>query len=173
MYSKQLNFRKFILKENLQLLGDKIGNLLKDLQELQENYQDIGMKTTLATVENLTSDIQAILRGHWDSSQKKHLKSLQKVGVRLSKLLDEKDDFEKALTDCVEELKNIATKLEVPLNDLGTTGKESQTSQTPETNNTEKEPVDINPQAQPVSGFDTSGAPPLGEPSEIQNPNAI
>ena len=77
------------------------------------------------------------------------------------------------MTDCVEELKNIATKLEVPLNDLGTTGKESQTSQTPETNNTEKEPVDINPQAQPVSGFDTSGAPPLGEPSEIQNPNAI
>ncbi len=173
MYNKVLNFRRFIVLENLQLLGDKIGTLLKNLQELQENYKDIGMVTTCNTIEVMISDIQSILRGHWDSSSKKHFKELQKVGIALSKLLEEKDDFEKVLTDCVEEVKAIATKLNVPLNDLGNSGMDSQTSQTPDPNNTDKEPIDIDPQAQPVSGFDTSGAPPLGQPSEIQNPNAI
>lgn len=173
MYNEMLNFKKFIILENLQLLGDKIGNLLKDLQELQENYKDIGMTTTCNTIETIISNIQSILRGHWDSSNKKYFKNLQKIGIALSKLLEEKDDFEKILSDSVEEIKSIAMKLNVPLNDLGTSGKESQTSQTPDSVNTEKQPVDINPQAQPVSGFDTSGAPSLGEPSEIQNPNAI
>jgi hypothetical protein len=174
MYNKILNFRKFIVLENLQLFGDKVGNLLKDLQELQENYKDIGMNSTCQTIEKIIADIQPILTGHWDSSNKKYLKGLQKVGVALSKLLEEKDDFDKVLADCVEELKNITTKLNVPINDLGTSGMESQTSQTPEKSNTEKQPIDdINPQAQPISGFDTSGAPPLGQPSEIQNPNAI
>ena len=53
MYNEMLNFKKFIILENLQLLGDKIGNLLKDLQELQENYKDIGMTTTCNTIETI------------------------------------------------------------------------------------------------------------------------
>jgi hypothetical protein len=177
MSFNRISFKNFILRENIELLGNKIGYIYSASTDLQSNYKDLGPKMTSKQLQKIASDIQALIQGHLATENKKQIETLRDLGVAIMKELDpqysEKLGVEQLLNLVVEGLKSISEKLGVPINDLGVEPGDEGSIPTNKDNTTKPKDMEINTAAQPVSGFDSSAAPALGTPPEQQNPNVI
>ncbi len=176
MNNKVLNFKYYIFKENIKMLGSKIGDIISNFEKAIEQYDVVGLKTSMHNIAEISADIRSLIQGHMATENKKYMKELQKIGVALEKMIENKQgDSKKTLEDCASSLKNIAKEIGVPLNDIGVAPEETlqDKQQKDKTNTVKSTDLDINPQAKPVSGFDLGNAPALGSPPEVQNPNSI
>jgi len=178
MSFEKISFKNFILNENIELLGDKIGLIYTSVTNLQNDFKDLGPKMTSKELDKIVSDIKTIIKGHLATDNKKHMETLRDLGVAISKELDPKNDKKNGtenLLDSVEGgLKGILEKLGVPINDLGVPPEDDSTGLSSNKDNTTKpKDLEINPAVQPVSGFDSSAVPPIGSAPEQQNPNSI
>lgn len=114
-----ITFKDFIIEENKVYLGQKIGDILSALQELDKNKIGMGTRQLVSNSERIVAQIRKILHGNWSKKEKQWLIFLQKVGVAISKALEEKDQLEDVISSCVHELENLLTKMKVPMNSLG------------------------------------------------------
>jgi hypothetical protein len=178
MAFEKISFKKFMIKENIELLGEKIGSIYSKAKNLQDSFNDIGPKMTAKELQGIISDIQSVIKGHLAVDNKKNMGILQDLGVAISKEIDpknkEKNGMEWLMSLVTDNLEQLSTKLGVPINDLGvSTNDDASAPEENKDSTTKPKDLDINPAAQPVSGFDSGAVPALGNPPEQQNPNSV
>lgn len=113
-----MKFRDFLLNENRAYLGQRIGDILNSLQELEENGKSLGTRQMVRDSEGVVNQLRRILHTHWGKEEEKHLKPLQKVGVALMKAIEEKSNLPDAIGGSTREMEKLMTDMKVPVNKL-------------------------------------------------------
>lgn len=112
-------FKSFLLNESKHYLGQRSGDILTALQNLQEDSVNMGNRALIRACQGIVNQIRRILKGRWDDEDINYLKSLQKVGVAIMKSIDENEDMQEVISSSVMELEDLLKKLQVPINSLG------------------------------------------------------
>lgn len=113
-----MRFKDFILNESSHYLGQKVGDILTAAQELRDDANNMGTRDLIRFSERLVNQIRRILHSNWPREEKKHLLTLQKVGVALMKSIEEKDDLPGTVAGCAASLEKLVANLGVPINKL-------------------------------------------------------
>jgi hypothetical protein len=116
----EIGFRDFLLNENRAYLGQRLGDILNALQDLNDNAQGLGTRQLVSNSENIVNQIRRILHTRWSDREEPHLKTLQKVGVGIMKAIEEKDDLPGVLQSASQEVEQLMGRLDVPANKLAT-----------------------------------------------------
>jgi hypothetical protein len=114
-----IHFKNFLLNEESQYFGAKIGDVLNAVQELASDSQNMGSRHLTRLVEQVVNQIRQILRSRWSAQQRPYLEQIQKAGVALMKAIDEQGDLPATLNSVVYELQVVSKKLGTPLNQVG------------------------------------------------------
>lgn len=114
-----MRFKQFILNESNAYLGQKVGDILTASQELSDDSKNMGTRDLIRFSERIVNQIRRILHSNWPKEEKKHLLTLQKVGVALMKAIEDKDDLPGTIAGTVGILEKLVGKLGVPINKLG------------------------------------------------------
>lgn len=113
-----MGFKLFLLNEEKSLLGHKIANVLTGVQNLQDDVGGMGVRQIARIAEELVNQIRKILHGEWHSQYDPVLRDLQRVGVALSKAIEEKDDLKELIPVASQVLAKASAKLGVKTNTL-------------------------------------------------------
>lgn len=114
-----MDFKNFLILEQREYLGEKVGDILTSVHELLSSEKQIGARQLVNNSENIVNQIRKILHSSWQKSERKFLKKLQKCGVAIMKAIEEKDDLKEILNSVSAELENITSKIGTPINKLG------------------------------------------------------
>tara|TARA_Y100000034_G_scaffold136085_2_gene210726 strand:+ start:2759 stop:3316 length:558 start_codon:yes stop_codon:yes gene_type:complete len=114
------DFKYFLLNENRVFLGERIGDILNSLQELEEESPHMGKRQLIRHADRIVSMIRRIVHSSWPKNEKKHLKHLQKVGVALAKAIDEKGEIADIIGGASSELTELLNKMGSPIHQIGT-----------------------------------------------------
>lgn len=117
---KGMDFKGFLLTEGNGYLSDRVNDVLTGVHELLQARKQMGTRQLVKNAESIANQIRKILHASWPHSQVKYLKVLQKCGVALMKTIDEKGDLHDTFNSVRNELEQLASKLKVPANSLGT-----------------------------------------------------
>jgi hypothetical protein len=114
-------FGDFLLNEGRVYLANKIGDILTALQNLSEDAQGgLGRRACERGVQKVVDQIRRVLHSHWDDTEKNALEVLQTVAVGLMVGLEKTEvDLPSLMASAVESIQDISSKLEEPLNNLG------------------------------------------------------
>jgi hypothetical protein len=161
----QISFRKYLLNESDEYMGNKIGDVLTALHDLVEQGSSMGTRQLMFNVEAVVRQIRGILHTNWSKEEQKHLHTLQKVGVSLMKGIDgknkNKEDIGSVIQGAVQEIEELAKKMGTPQNNLGSPAapdKAPETLQQPQ-----KTPPKGKSAPTPPNGPEAAPTPP-GEP---------
>lgn len=158
---RKIKFKDFLLNENRSYLGEKIGNILTAVHDLDEEGKTMGMRQMMRFCEKIVALIRRILHSNWPRTEQKHLKTLQKIGVAIMKGIEEKQDLRELMPSIKQELEQLSQRLGVPVNDVGPENSDkpdletspdaqNDASQAPQQNNQSAPPQQLNaPPAQP------------------------
>lgn len=113
-----MEFKEFILNENKNYFGEKLGNILNALHDLIEDGKSMGVRNFSKQSEIIVSQIRSILHSGWSKSEEKYLKKLQKIGVAIMKSIEEKNNLEEVLQSSAHELEKILSDLGVPIQNI-------------------------------------------------------
>jgi hypothetical protein len=113
-------FKEFIINENKVYLGQKVGDILNALQDLNDNAKGMGTKYLVRSAEGIVNQIRRILHNQWSKQEEYPLKRLQKVAVAIMKAIEDKDDLEPILVSSAEELQDAMSDMDAPINKLPT-----------------------------------------------------
>lgn len=165
-----LDFRLHLLTEDKSYLGKRVGDILNGLQDLSQNAPSMGTREVNKNAETIVNQIRRIVKTNWPQDDKKHLESLQKIGVAIMRAIEEKGDLESTLTNSTQEMEQTMKSLGVPINDLGTPDNVAQSpddaSGTAEPQGSEnpdgqKQPdSSVPPETQPTGGPAAPAPPP-------------
>lgn len=114
-----LQFKDFLLNENRVYLGQKIGDILSAVHDLQQDEPGMGERHYVRFAEKIVTAIRRILHTPWPRSEHQYLKQLQKIGVALAKTIDEKGELKQLMPNVKQELEQLSGKLGVPINQMG------------------------------------------------------
>lgn len=114
-----MKFKEFLLNESTAYFGERIGDILNALNDLEENGRSTGVRYQVRSSEQIVNQIRQILHSNWSDKEKKYLEKLQMVGVAICRAIDEKDDLSDVLSASRHELEQISAKLGTPVNSLG------------------------------------------------------
>jgi hypothetical protein len=114
------DFRCFLLTEEKAYLGQRVGDVLNALQELNDHAPHMGKRHLMRIIVNIVKQIRRILHGSWTYEEEKYLKELQKIGVALMKSLDNNEDLIQAVSSCTDACEKLSDKIETPINNLAT-----------------------------------------------------
>lgn len=127
----KISFKDYLLNENKAYLGQRIGDILAALQELEQNSKGMGTRQVVANAERAVNQIRRILHGNWSKKEDKYLKKLQTVGVALAKAIEEKDNLLDIIPSAVSELEQLSGNLGTPLHSLGADTQDAESAPTP------------------------------------------
>ena len=133
-----MNFKDFLLNEGKAYFGQRVGDVLNAISDLEENGKSMGTRQLLRNSEAVVNQIRRILHTNWPKSEENNLNILQKVGVALARTLDpktekaEKDDIFSVISSAKSELEKISEKLGVPANKKSEEAPEETPQQPPE-----------------------------------------
>lgn len=117
-----MEFKQFLLNESHAYLGQKIGDVLNAVEDLDENGKSMGMRQVMRNAEGIVNQIRRILHSSWPKTENKTLKKLQKAAVSLARALDpkkkkeEQDDIYSIVASVKNELEKLSGKMGVPVN---------------------------------------------------------
>ena len=118
-----MRFKEFLLNEQQAYLGQKVGDILTAAQELRDDAKNMGTRDLTRFSERIVNQIRRILHSNWPREEKKHLASLQKVGVAIMKSIEDKDDLPGTISGAAGVLEKLVADLGVPIHKLATTDK--------------------------------------------------
>lgn len=116
-----IRFKQFILNESQAYLGQKVGDILTAVQELNDDAPNMGSRDLIRFSERIVNQIRRVLHSNWPREEKKHLAVLQKVGVALMKAIEEKDDLQGVISSSNSMLEKLVSDLGVPIHKLAVT----------------------------------------------------
>ena len=111
-------FKVFLINEERGYLGQKVGDVLTSMQDLQSDMENIGSRHLTRLAEELVNHIRKILHNQWGAKNYKHLGELQKIAVAIQKTIDDKGDLKGILPAAAQALQNLSGSLGVKVNDL-------------------------------------------------------
>jgi hypothetical protein len=158
------SFKYYLLNEARVQLGQRVGDILNAVNDLEQNMDSMGTRQQVKNAELIANQIRRILHSNWREQEKEHLEDLQKIGVAILKAIEEKDDLKGILNSVKSELENISGGLGTPVQQLNKPedGKEQQgdEQESPEpAPPMEQPPQEQQPQQQPQMP-----QPPMGQP---------
>lgn len=122
-----MEFKNFLLNEqqikqdeSKKYLGQRIGDVLSSIHDVEENGKAMGNRKVMKNTLQIVNQIRNILHDQWPSFFQPYLEIIQKVGVALAKAVEEKGDAVEILASGAEELENLLAKMGVPINQIGT-----------------------------------------------------
>ncbi len=124
--SNKINFRNFLLNEDKYYLGQRVGDVLTALQDLQQNGESMGRRQMTANAQRIVDQIRSVLHSNWSKKEEKYLKSIQKAGVAIARAIEENDDLEEVLPTATKELEQVVSQMGVPVNSLATPPEETE-----------------------------------------------
>lgn len=113
------NFKDFLLNENKDELGQKIGDILNAIHDLKDNAHPMGLRQLNRNAEKIVNQIRRILHSNWSKKEEKTLEVLQKVGVAIMRAMDEKDDIHAIIDAAASEIEQLSGDIGAPINNLG------------------------------------------------------
>lgn len=111
-------FENFLLNEDNRYLGQKVGDVLTSVQDLQDDINNLGSRHLSRLATEIVNEIRKIIHSRWKPEQSKHLKELQKVAVALQKTIDERGDLKEIIPAAAQALQDLSGKLGVRVNNL-------------------------------------------------------
>jgi|FreactcultureFD7_1027221.scaffolds.fasta_scaffold25556_2 hypothetical protein len=174
-----MRFKEFILNESQAYLAQKVGDILTAAQELRDDSKNMGSRDLVRFSERIVNQIRRVLHSNWPREEKKHLITLQKVGVALMKSIEDKDDLSGTISGSTEALEKLVSDLGVPIHKMATTDAAPETesktgtdsavqTQSPQNKNTQAQtqPQDATPDqaAPPQNPQDMERSEPVGPP---------
>ena len=87
------------------------------LQNLHDDAEHLGARQILKASQGIVNQIRRVLHETWPDTEMDSLKTLQAIGVALSKAIDENADLNDVVASAVEELQQASSGK--PVNDLG------------------------------------------------------
>ena len=113
----KLDFTLYILNETKTHLSQKIGDILSALQNLHDDADHLGTRQLLKASQGIVNQIRRVIHETWPDTEMDSLQILQKIGVALSKAIDENTNLKDVIASSVEELQQASGGH--PVNDLG------------------------------------------------------
>ena len=113
-----MSFKNFLLNEDTNYLGRKVGDVLTAAEQLQGDMENIGSRHLNRLAEKIVNQIRKILHGSWSQKQHHHLEKVQKIAVAIQKTIDERGDLKEILPSAVAELQNVSNSLGVKVNNI-------------------------------------------------------
>lgn len=123
-----MRFKEFVLLEQKQYLGQKVGDILTAAQELNDDAKNMGSRDLSRFSERIVNQIRRLLHNNWSKENQLYLKELQKIGVALMKAIKEKGDLEQTVAGVTGALESLVSKIGAPINKIASpeTGKGSE-----------------------------------------------
>ena len=173
-----MKFKNYLLNENRAYLGEKVGDILNAVHDLEQEGENMGARQMMKFSEKIVARIRRILHSNWSQTEEKFLKSLQKVGVALMKAIEEKNDLRELMPQIKQELEDVSGKLGVPVNTLAAPegeeipknpppGEPGQQHQTPTTEPLDNQQPGMQPGQPPPMQGSVPGAPMMSPPSPM------
>ena len=116
--SKRFRLRDFLVTEERQFLGARIGDILGAMQKLREESPNIGKRHLMRLIRENVSQIRRLLHSNWTYDEQPYLKELQKIGVALMKGLDNNQELPALVSSCTAILEKMTEKLGEPTNNI-------------------------------------------------------
>lgn len=113
-----MSFKRFLINEEKNYLGNRVGDVLTAAQELEQDMESLGSRHLNRLADNVVNQIRKILHGHWSSKSEKYLQKLQRVAVAIKKTIEDKGDLKQILPTAIQELETISGELGVKVNNL-------------------------------------------------------
>lgn len=113
-----MEFKNFILNENKAYFGQRVGDILNALQDLNDSAENMGARHLVSNAETIVNQMRRIIHTHWSQSEESNLIILQKCGVAIMKAIEEKDDLIPVLKACQQHVEEIIGEKETSINDL-------------------------------------------------------
>lgn len=113
-----MRFKEFLINENQSYLAQKIGDILTASQELRDDVKNMGGRDVIRFTERIINQIRRILHSNWTKEELKTLKVLQKIGVSLSKGIEEKDNLPEIISTTTSLLEKLSADLGQPINKI-------------------------------------------------------
>jgi FtsZ-interacting cell division protein ZipA len=176
----RLDLKEFLFCENKVYLGQRIGDILSSLQDLEQNKGGMGTRQLVANADRIVGQIRKILHGTWSKKEQSYLKHLQKAAVGLARAIEEKDDLESTIGSVSNEIEDLMTKMKVPVNSLGSSEDSGDQDKMKDSNSPQLSPSQGQQPPQqkqgqqsqpPQDGQSQDGQqPPESQPNNPQNP---
>jgi hypothetical protein len=128
-----MQFREFVLNENKAYLGQRIGDILNALQDMEENKEGLGARQMVTDAERIVNQIRRILHTNWPQDQQKNLEALQKSGVGIMRAIEDKDDLSNVLPTVTQEIEKLMGDMGTPVQQLATPEGAESAEEAPET----------------------------------------
>ena len=113
-----MKFKEFMVFEQKQYLGQKVGDILAAAQELKDDSKNMGSRDLSRFSERIVNQIRRVLHSYWAKDNQKYLKDLQKIGVAIMKSVKEKGDLEQTISGATSALEVLVSKMGTPINNL-------------------------------------------------------
>lgn len=162
-----MNFKQFLLNENKAYLGQKVGDILTSLKEINADSKTMGSRDLVRFSERIVNQIRRILHSNWSKEEKQYLLKLQKIAVAIMKAIDEKNDLPGIIASSTTTMEKLVADLGVPIHKFASPDKKEDNKETgtapPEKNKPTPPPqqpmAPANPPANPPMDINV---PPLG-----------
>ena len=115
-----MQFREFLLNENINYLPEKIGNILSILHATQEEKDGLGSRDIAKDAERVVNQIKPIL--NIPKGPKEVKTALQKVAVAISKSMEEEkgDELLDIMSRSSKVIEKLLSDMGAPIQSLGT-----------------------------------------------------
>ena len=114
----EMGFKDFLINEEKNYLGTKVGYVVSAAQDLQGDMQNLGSRHLNRLAEKIVNQIRKILHGSWSPKQQNHLKGLQKIAIAIQKTIDDRGDLKEILPAATAELEKVSAALGAKVNNL-------------------------------------------------------
>lgn len=121
---KNIHFKNFLLNEQKEYLGHKVGDILSAVHDLLENGVNLSILQLVKNGKNIVNQIRKIIHSNWTTEELQYLKKLQKIAVAIMRGIDEKEDLKQILMDVSHELEKLSKKLGTPIHHLATSAED-------------------------------------------------
>jgi len=137
-----LEFKMELFNEDKSYLGKRIGDVLNGIQDLEQNFNNMGSRESVDNAERIVNQIRRIIHTNWPRDDRKHLEPLQKIGVAIMRAIEEKGDLLDIVSNSGKELQSVLGDLGVTVNNLGS----PDSTQSNDGTGTAKSQVETDPQ---------------------------
>jgi hypothetical protein len=111
-------FSNFLLNEDRAYLGNKIGDVLSSMQDIEADLENLGSRHVSRRAESIVNQIRKILHSRWDPKHTHTLEKLRDIAVAIMKTIDEKGDIKQMLPAATQALQTLSGQLGVKINDI-------------------------------------------------------
>lgn len=111
-------FNEYLINEDRNYLGQKVAQVLSDVQSLQNDMENLGSRRLSQHMQEIVDEIRTILHSRWNPKHLNRLQDLQAIAVAIQKAISEKGDVKSLLPMVAKSMETLSGKMGVKVNNL-------------------------------------------------------